>query len=564
MKIKKLYKNKKLLLRRISQLIFLLLFLFLFIQTQPEIGTTSYMVRGGDNVDLFFRADPLIALSASLSSRSILIENFMPALLIAVLALFFGSFFCGWVCPLGACIDIAAAPFKRIHKKRKKLPARFFSLKYYILFALLVLVAAGINFAGYMDPITIIFRALAYSIEPFTHTVIHGVLAPLSMNDKIGRFIDPVYSFFTDNILTFEKLKFSHGWIYLSIFLSILLINIYHRRFWCTWLCPLGAIHSLFAKTAVFQRRVSGKCVECGLCAKECKTGAISMETAHDCKTGECVFCFACEGICPKDAISFSPSNPLTELKKNKQNAGKNAAVKNNKSKDKPKKDADKTALENKKENPNAGEIESKSRRGFIIAGAAGLLAIPVIRAFGAKSNKKENTLLRPPGVEEEKEFLNKCIRCGECMRVCTRNALHPALSQSGIEGIWTPVLIPRIGYCEYNCDLCGKVCPTGAIKSLSIPDKQVFKIGIAVINPKICLPWAYNTNCAVCEEACPISEKAIKLAARQIKKPDGTVEEIKSPVVDPALCIGCGICENHCPLSGESAIRVYKNTQDK
>ena len=57
-------------------------------------------------------------------------------------------------------------------------------------------------------------------------------------------------------------------------------------------------------------------------------------------------------------------------------------------------------------------------------------------------------------------------------MRVCPTNVIQPALIEGGFEGLWTPILINKIGYCEFNCVLCSQVCPTGAIEPLSVEKK--------------------------------------------------------------------------------------------
>ena len=83
-------------------------------------------------------------------------------------------------------------------------------------------------------------------------------------------------------------------------------------------------------------------------------------------------------------------------------------------------------------------------------------------------------------------------------MKVCLRSALYPDLTRAGVTGLFMPVIIPRLGYCEYNCTLCGQVCPTGAIPRLPLEQKRKSVIGTAVIDKNTCLPYAKKLNCLV------------------------------------------------------------------
>jgi formate hydrogenlyase subunit 6/NADH:ubiquinone oxidoreductase subunit I len=96
------------------------------------------------------------------------------------------------------------------------------------------------------------------------------------------------------------------------------------------------------------------------------------------------------------------------------------------------------------------------------------LVTVPLFRLSPSVKRASEK-LIRPPGALPEPQFLAKCVKCGECMKVCPTNGLQPTLSEAGTEGIWTPVLVPRVGYCEYYCSLCTQVCPTGAIEELTV-----------------------------------------------------------------------------------------------
>ena len=195
-------------------------------------------------------------------------------------------------------------------------------------------------------------------------------------------------------------------------------------------------------------------------------------------------------------------------------------------------------------------------KRTLLISLSSGIVAVPLLRISPSEKTLKPE-LIRPPGSLEEKEFLRRCVKCGECMKVCLTNGLQPTLFEAGVEGIWSPRLVPLIGYCSYNCTLCGQVCPTGAIKKLSTGEKTKVKIGLAFIDQSRCLPYAFGKSCIVCEEHCPTPKKAIWFHEKEIGDRGGGRLSVKQPVVDPELCIGCGICEYKCPVKDLPAIRI-------
>jgi len=167
---------------------------------------------------------------------------------------------------------------------------------------------------------------------------------------------------------------------------------------------------------------------------------------------------------------------------------------------------------------------------------------------------RKKNKFIRPPGSLNEDHFSDRCIRCGNCMKVCPTNVLQPVLFEGSMQNIWTPHLVADIGYCEYNCKLCTEVCPTGAIRKISLNKKRNAKIASSKIDKTICWAWNEKKNCIVCEEHCPVPSKAIKIK-EELR--NGII--LKKPVVDEYLCIGCGICQNKCPVRPVRAIRIYK-----
>ena len=160
------------------------------------------------------------------------------------------------------------------------------------------------------------------------------------------------------------------------------------------------------------------------------------------------------------------------------------------------------------------------SRRGFIVAGA-GLLLASMWDVGGLAGANRDASLIRPPGALDEERFLARCIRCGQCMRICPGNIIQPALLEAGVQGLWTPAVNYRIGRsgCQPNCIACGQVCPTAAIRPLSLEEKQglgefaaqgPIRMGTAFVDRGRCLPWAMDRPCLVCHELCPVSPKAI------------------------------------------------------
>jgi MauM/NapG family ferredoxin protein len=196
-------------------------------------------------------------------------------------------------------------------------------------------------------------------------------------------------------------------------------------------------------------------------------------------------------------------------------------------------------------------------RRSVLTAGIAGLGGGLLFRAQPAAAKRNLSpAFVRPPGSIAEEDFLAKCIRCGECMKVCPTNVIQPAKLETGLQGMWSPLLKMRLGYCEYKCTECTQVCPTGAIGKLSLEQKQKTKIGLSVVDKNRCLPYAYGKACLVCHDQCPLTDKAIVLVEANVTVGAKTLI-LKQPQVDSKLCIGCGICENKCPVEGQSAIRV-------
>jgi ferredoxin len=323
--------------------------------------------------------------------------------------------------------------------------------------------------------------------------------------------VKDAYPVFRDHLMAFNQPIFSLGLFTLLIFLAIILLERVDHRFWCKNICPLGGVLGLCSRYALLQRTPSRLCADCQECDSLCRSRAVQA-AGH--LRSECLMCMDCTGFCPEERVHFALR-----------------AV------------------------PGQAPGVDLQRRGVLTAMAGGVMLAPTVR-IGPLTHEQNPYLLRPPGAAPEEEFLQRCIRCAECMKVCIGRALQPALLQAGPVGLWTPLVVPRIGYCEYNCTLCGQVCPTGAISLLERPAKQKTVIGLAVIEADRCLPYAKGVECLVCEEHCPTGEKAIVLEEKETLV-DGVFRRLKYPRIVDRLCIGCGICETRCPVEGASAVRI-------
>jgi ferredoxin len=161
------------------------------------------------------------------------------------------------------------------------------------------------------------------------------------------------------------------------------------------------------------------------------------------------------------------------------------------------------------------------SRRGFLASFLSGAVAIPIVRLAGLVGPNWQPSVIRPPGALAEADFLSRCLKCGQCMRICPTNIIHPASLESGLEGLWSPVLNFRIGTsgCQLNCIACSHICPTAAIRPITLEEKLgrkeyaqagPIRLGTAFVDRGRCLPWAMDRSCIVCQENCPVSPKAI------------------------------------------------------
>ncbi len=370
--------------------------------------------------------------------------------------------------------------------------------KYYLLIIFIVAALIGLSVAFLMDPMSLLTRFYTFFVYPLVITLVNLILDLLRPLFLALGWTNLSYLHYFQSVYYMSAIT-------LFIFGGIILLNRLVPRFWCRYLCPLGAFLSLLSPQGLFKRRVSEECNECLKCQKNCPMGAIP-ENPRATHLPECIQCRTCVKVCPQNAITFPASLSL------------------------------------------GGEYSKIdfSRRGFLysLAGGLGVGFLATQTPFNLRQSKHQ--LIRAPGAIPETEFLRTCIRCGECMKACLTNTLQPCLWESGFSGLWTPKMDLRLAPCDQNCYICGKVCPTQAIRSVSLDEKTHAKVGTAILRKEMCLVWAQNKICLICDEICPYNAIVFR-----------PVEGYRRPFVIASKCNGCGFCEQRCPVKGESAIVV-------
>lgn len=456
-------------------------------------------------LELFLRMDPLAALLLPLALRDF-IWALSPGLFIIALTLLCGRVFCGYICPLGVTLDLGGALAARFFGRpawaaRAALSPAWARGKYLFLALILGGAFAGVNLVFWGSPIALVTRFYVLLLHP---VALLGAESALEASRPLTALLDL-------DALRYAAVtprRFDSRYFLLIFFGALFVLEHLQPRFWCRCLCPAGALLGLCSRRPLLLRRTVGACSDCGLCAKHCPGGALDAVAPRACAHSECLLCRACARLCPAGETAFVRRALL----------------------------------------PPAAPSPLPGRRAFIaLAGCGALLS--AAQYSGAHSLLRADSggrfwpgpPLRPPGAPPEPEFLARCLRCGQCMKACPSNALQPAGLNQGLEGLFSPILLPRRGPCEPDCAACGRVCPSFAIRGLRLEEKQWAKVGTAVVIPGRCLAWSEGRRCVVCQEVCPYG--AVSLAR---------VEGLAAPAprVRAAQCFGCGYCEKHCPVS--------------
>jgi len=472
--------------------------------------------------DLFFRLDPLAALGAMLASRA-WIPRLALALITLGLTLVFGRVWCGWLCPLGTLLEWVRFPSAR--RLAPTLSPRWRRVKNVVLIVILAMALFGSLSLLILDPITLFTRTMTTAILPALNHAVTAVERTLYPIPFLRPAIDWVESVLRGPVLPVIQPVFAMNAFIFLLFLGILALNALADRFWCRYLCPLGALLGLLSKVSLLRPLVRPACNRCGHCVGVCRVDAIETHRGYEIVPSECTVCLDCLAACPESSV----------LSQSKDGIGFRWHWR-----------------------PAPAREYDPTRRQVLAGLATGAVGVVVLRT-GVQAKQPHPQLIRPPGVEDEAEFLARCLRCSQCMKVCPTSGLQPVSFEAGLEGMWTPRLVPRLGYCDYGCNACGQVCLSGAIPPLDLDRKRQAVMGEAVVDRNRCLPWAHGIPCIVCEEMCPVPEKAVRLEEVTVADDRGESVIVQRPYVLQDLCIGCGICEYQCPVEGEAAIRVYR-----
>ncbi len=500
-----------------SQILFFALFLL-------AVWATWTSRIGGYPVSRLLEIDPLVMVSTALSSGYV--YRFLGwGLLIVALTFLFGRVFCNWMCPYGTLHQLVAWLFG-VRTTSERIRSNQYHalqyLKYAILIVFLIMASLGALQIGLLDPIVMMYRGIATVIAPAWDMLlgrIGGSVEALGMSPAL---LDTLM--FAPGV---EHRIFVGSFWTGVVFLFFVAMNLWKPRFFCRFVCPLGAFLGAIATKSVFRiNRIVDRCTDCNLCLMRCEGAADPHASVRQ---AECFSCMNCIDDCPENALEFSMLR-----------------------------------LDKKQVRP----LPDMSRRQVVFAGVAGLIGVPMLRNNGRVNDANFSPdMIRPPGSVAEREFLQRCIKCDQCINVCPTNVLQPAtFKEGGVEAVWTPVMNFNIAHCQLKCTLCSEVCPTGAIREISVAEKLgegvhakqgPVRLGTAFIDTSRCLPWANQIPCVVCEEVCPVAPKAIQAIDEEVKNVFGAMTVLNKPFIVPDLCIGCGICQAECPVLDRPAVYV-------
>lgn len=459
---------------------------------------------------------------------------------LVVLTLVFGRIYCSVICPLGVMQDVVSWLHGRRKRNRFTYSKEKKWLRYGMLGVFIISAVAGINaIVSLLAPYSSYGRIASSLFKP-VYEAGNNVLASIAEHFNS-------YAFYSVDVW----MKSLPTLIIASVtFVAIVILAWRGGRTYCNTICPVGTILSFFARFSWFKVRIDeSKCVNCGLCTKNCKASAIDFKN-HKIDYSRCVVCGDCLGKCHKGALSF------TSGRADKSTSGR---VDKSTSQQVDKQTSGQAGNANLLVNSSTRNSSADNgRRSFLLAAA-----IATTGAALAQEKKKVDgglaviedkiaperlTPLTPPGSMSAQHFAQHCTACQLCVSTCPNGVLRPS---TDLSKFMQPTMSYERGYCRPECTKCGEVCPTGAIKPITRADKSATQIGHAVWIKKNCVPLTDGVECGNCARHCPAG------AIQMVPSDPKNGQSPKIPVVNEARCIGCGACENLCPARPFSAIYV-------
>ncbi len=425
-----------------------------------------------------------------------------------------GRFYCSTLCPLGAVQDLFLFTGRKIFKKGV---FRFHKtqnlLRYGLLGSSAILFFAGnLVLINMLEPFSNFGRAAANLARPLASYFFNNLSVILSSH----------HIYIIPNI-TLNRIEGSIVILSASFFLILLLLSIFRGRFYCNTFCPTGSLLSLFSRFSILRLSIKKEdCSGCALCERSCKAECIdSRNMALD--YSRCINCYDCLEACPQHAIEFQYR--YTPWKKEKKMDG------------------------------TKREFLTLLMKGFTAAIFLSLLGNRSLAAvFNSIVPLKRKYPVIPPGGLSIEHFAGNCTACHLCVSACPAKVIKPALAQFGISGIFQPVMDYDTSFCNYECNACLYVCPTGALKERSLDEKKLIQIGFANLIKENCIVYTQDKKCGICAEYCPT--KAVFLVPYK--------KDLPGPETDREICIGCGACEFACPARPYKAIFVEGNPVHK
>ncbi|MFO8235001.1 MAG: 4Fe-4S binding protein [Bacteroidales bacterium] len=436
-------------------------------------------------------------------------------IIVLILTLLFGRIYCSTVCPLGILQDVISYLKRKFRKKSKYKYLKAYNwLRYSILvISIAFLLGGSILIISLLDPYSIFGRITSDLFRPL---VIMG-------NNSLAGILNN-YGIYTLYNIDFPTV---HIWLIMIpavFFIAIVWMALTNGRIYCNTICPVGTFLGFLSKYSIFQIRLnSNSCTKCGLCEKACKAGCIETSTQHI-DFSRCVGCFNCMEACPFSSAEYAFNKIY------RKNSVPSASADN---------------IET--------DVNKRKFLGGLILGFFGISKLAraqEVVSYSAMMPITRNNPISPPGAGSIKRFNEACTACHLCVNACPTNVLQPSVLEYGLRGLMQPRLDNHSGFCNYDCVICGEVCPTGAILPISVEDKRLTQMGQVRFVKENCIVETEGTDCGSCAEHCPT--QAVTMVEYQ--------NNLMIPEVDTEICVGCGACEHACPTMPYKAIYVEGN----